>query len=134
MRQFETELESLNVAVVIVTFQHGPIVDAYIRQTGVGWPVLRDPSLALYRAYGMNRGRWWHIFGPPAWWVYAKLLARGRRLRMPSADVTQLGGDVLVDPNGIVRLHHVGKGPADRPAVQSLVDVVRKSAGPPQDL
>jgi hypothetical protein len=27
------------------------------------------------------------------------------------------GGDVLIDPGGIVRLHHTGVGPADRPVI-----------------
>jgi hypothetical protein len=54
-----------------------------------------------------------------------KLLLRGRKVRRPSGDVYQLGGDVLIDPSGIVRLHHVGSGPADRPTVHSLLQAVR---------
>lgn len=126
MRQFEAELESLGIAVAVVTFQDGPVVDDYVRETALPWRVLTDPSRELYRSYAMHRGRWWHIFGPPAWWIYMKLLARGRRLRMATADVIQLGGNVLIDPEGIVRFHHVGNGPADRPAVGALLDVVRE--------
>jgi hypothetical protein len=111
--------------VVIVTFEAGPIAQAYVRDTDLRWPLLVDESRALYSAYGMERGRWWDIFGPAAWWVYAKLLVNGRRLRRPSGDVQQLGGDVLIDPAGIVRLHHVGAGPAERPSVSSILDAVR---------
>jgi hypothetical protein len=60
-------------------------------------------------------------------WVYLKLLLSGRKLRAPSGDPRQLGGDVLVDPTGTVRLHHVGRGPADRPSVDTLLDAVRAS-------
>jgi len=35
---------------------------------------------------------------------------------------------VLIDPDGIVRLHHVGEGPADRPAVSDLL-AAAESAG-----
>jgi hypothetical protein len=38
-----------------------------------------------------------------------------------------LVGDVLIDPEGIVRVHHVGTGPADRPSVSSLPEIVRGS-------
>ncbi len=31
-----------------------------------------------------------------------------------------------IDPDRIVRLHYVDRGPADRPAVDSLLDVVRQ--------
>ncbi len=55
-------------------------------------------------------------------------LIQGRRLHRSDGDVNQLGGDVLIDPTGIVRLHHVGSGPADRPSVSSLLELVRSDA------
>ena len=127
MRQAEPQLTSLGVTVVMVTFDSGPGVDGYIRETGIAWPVLADRSRALYKAYGMARGRWWDIWGPATWAAYLKLLLRGRRLRTPTADVNQLGGDVLIDPEGIVRLCYVGNGPADRPAVSELIRIVSQS-------
>ena len=126
MRQREGDLEALSAQVAVVTFQGGFLVDAYVRETKLRWPILLDESLELYRSYGMERGRWQDIWGPATWWTYLKLLLRGRRLQRSSADVNQLGGDVLIDPDSIVRLHHVGRGPADRPAVDSLLDVVRQ--------
>ncbi len=119
-------MKELDIQVVVVTFQSGPIVEAYARETPLAWPILIDISLEMYQAYGMKRGHWWGIFGPPAWWAYVKLLLRGRRLRMPSGDVSQLGGDVIIDPDGIIRLHHVAAGPGDRPAIHALLDTVRR--------
>ena len=119
-------MKELDIQVVVVTFQSGPIVEAYAREPPLAWPILIDISLEMYQAYGMKRGHWWGIFGPPAWWAYVKLLLRGRRLRMPSGDVSQLGGDVIIDPDGIIRLHHVGAGPGDRPAIHALLDTVRR--------
>ena len=89
-----------------------------MKEPGLRWPLLVDESRELYAAYDMHRGRWRDILGPSSWWVYARLLLRGRRLQ-------QLGGDILIDPKCIVRLHHVGSGPADRPAVSSMLDTVR---------
>jgi hypothetical protein len=129
LREYESELARLEVSVVVVTFDGGPLVEAYVEDTGLTWPLLLDRERTLYRAHGMLRGRAWDLYGPPAIWVYLKLLARGRRLRRPGVDVTQLGGDVLVDPGGIVRLHHVGAGPADRPSVDSILEVVRRGKG-----
>ena len=125
MRARESELAALEVTVAVVTFDGGPIVQAYAAQTGMSWPLLLDQGRTLYRSYGMLHGRGWDLYGPPAIWAYLKLLARGRRLRRPGSDVTQLGGDVLIDPDGVVRLHHVGRGPADRPAVDAILAVVR---------
>lgn len=111
--------------VLVVTFEAGPVAMAYVKEANMNWPLLVDESRALYAAYGMDRGRWRDIFGWSAWSIYAKLLFQGRQLRRSSGDVRQLGGDVLIDPTGVVRLHHVGSGPADRPSVSSLLDLVR---------
>jgi hypothetical protein len=48
-------------------------------------------------------------------------------LQNSNGDVVQLGGDILIDPGGYVRLHHVGKSPADRPTVKSILGVVRNA-------
>lgn len=127
MRQHEDELERLGVRVAMVTFQAGRFVEAYVRETALDWPILVDDTLRLYGAYRMGRGNWWNLAGPPALWAYAKLVLHGRRPRMLGGDVTQLGGDVLIDPDGMVRLHHVGRGPADRPSTNSILDIVRNS-------
>ncbi|HSE05670.1 MAG TPA: hypothetical protein VLK35_16090 [Methylomirabilota bacterium] len=89
-----------------------------------------DRGRVLYRAYGMERGHWAAIWGPATVWAYARLLVRGRRPRRPSGDVSQLGGDVLVDPMGKVVLIHIGTGPADRPAIGVLLERVRQQEQP----
>lgn len=111
--------------VLVVTFEAGPLAMAYVKEADMARPLLVDESRALYTAYGMERGRWRDILGWSAWSTYAKLMFQGRRLQRSSGDVRQLGGDVLIDPKGIVRFHHLGTGPADRPPVESLLDVVR---------
>ena len=85
-------------------------------------------SRELYAAYDMERGRIWDIYGPPAWLIYLKLLAKGRKLKPTSGDVNQLGGNVLIDPSGVVRMHYVGSGPADRPTVESLLAAVKNGS------
>jgi len=114
------------VKVIVVSFEAGPMAQAYVTETGLKWPILIDRDRTLYHAYGMLRGSKWNVMGPRAMLAYARLLLRGRRMRRRAADHLQLGGDVLVDPEGIVRLHHVGNGPADRPAISKLLNVIVK--------
>ena len=94
---------------------------AYVGETSLSWPVLVDGSREVYRGYGMLSASFRDIWGPKSGWAYMKELAKGEKLRKPHGDVTQRGGDVLVDPAGIVALHHVGAGPADRPPVESIL-------------
>lgn len=128
MRQHGEEAERLGLGIVVVTFETQERGREYARAVGLRWPLLIDRRRALYEAYGMGRGRRASIWGPATWWAYARLIGRGRRLRRSTDDIYQLGGDVLVDPAGGVALHHVGKGPADRPAVRALFAVI--GAGP----
>ena len=114
----------------MVTFQGEQDAQDYVGEGEFSWPLLIDEGRVLYTAFAMPRGTWPEILGPSAWWIYFKLLVRGRKLRRTKGDVRQLGGDVLVDPEGFVRLHHVGRGPADRPTVGSLLDVVCKAEVP----
>ncbi len=111
----------------MVTFEDAKVAADYVRETGLPFRLVLDPTRSLYRAYGMGQGHWWKIWGPATWWAYARLLAQGGRLRRPSGDVDQLGGDVLVDPAGKVALRRVGEGPADRPSLSSLLEPVRRS-------
>ena len=109
---------------MIVTFEKTEIARRYAEETRLSWPLLVDENRELYRAYGMTKGHWWQLYGFPSWIAYFKLFFRGWGLRRPSGDVTQLGGDVLIDPQGTVRFYHVGEGPADRPAVEGLLEML----------
>jgi hypothetical protein len=79
----------------------------------------------------MLSASFWDIWGPKTWWAYLKEFIKGEKLRKSEGDVFQRGGDVLIDPNGIVVLHHIGVGPADRPAVESILEMVDMSPSQP---
>ena len=122
MQQQQRALQDWGIRVAVVTFETTPFVRAYLAETNVTWPVLIDHDRTLYRGYGMHRGRLRDIWGGRTWLAYMKELARGRLPKYSGADTRQLGGDVLIDPAGIVRLHHVGTGPADRPSVAAILE------------
>lgn len=126
LQEQRERVESIGLQVAVVTFESEAIAKLYVEETGLAWPLLLDPERELYRAYGMTEGGWWKIFGPASWWTYIKLLFRGRSLRRPTDNVRQLGGDVLIDPQGNVQIHHVGATPADRPEVETLLSHIEK--------
>ncbi len=107
--------------IVVVTFESGFLARSYVEETSLTWPLLVDDSRETYRSYGMLSASFWDIWGPKTWWVYLKEILKGERLRKSEGDIAQRGGDVLIDPSGIVALHHIGAGPADRPTVESLL-------------
>ena len=78
----------------------------------------------------MGKAKQRHLWGPRTWWVYFKEALRGELPRVPAADTSQQGGDVLIDPEGRVVFHHVGAGPGNRPAIARILDARRYDSSP----
>ncbi len=97
---------------------------SYVRQTDLPWPLLLDPDRQMYARYQMGRGEWSAIYGPSSIWHYLRLIGGGRRLQRPGSDWRQLGGDVLIDQDGIIRFHFVSAAPHDRPAVEEMLELI----------
>lgn len=127
LRQQEDRLKELDVRVKVVTFDADFLALAYIRETQLPWPLLQDSNQQLYAAYGMTSGSWWSSFGLPSVMRYLGLMLRGRMPGKPGRDWRQLGGDILIDREGNVRLQYISSDPHDRPSVNSLLAVVERS-------
>ena len=126
MRRQDQALRQLNVKVAVVTFEADAMAKAYVKDTNLEWPLLIDSDRSLYRSYQMERANLWSIYTPSSVWHYVKLLFQGHRLRRPGSDTLQLGGDVLIDPNGIVRYHYTSVSPHDRPSPESILAIVER--------
>lgn len=94
----------------------------FSEELGIDATLLADPTWSAYRAYGLRRGSWRDVWlSLPTWLAYARLVARGRRLRRPQQDVYTLGGDILVDREGRIAWAHRSRHPADRPPVSEVL-------------
>jgi len=128
LREKEKLLKEHNVQVAVVTFEAGYFAKQYVQETGIDWPLLIDEKRELYGSYGMLKASFWDIWGPKTWWAYFKELLAGHLPKSSAGDISQRGGDVLVDPDGTVQLHHVGSGPTDRPSVESILAYVQSKS------
>ena len=121
LQQAREELDRLEIQTLVVTFEGRREAREYLDETGLIWPLLVDTDRQLYRAYDMHAARLRHLWGFATMRAYGREALRGRFPRIPRADTAQQGGNVLIDPAGVVRLHHVGSGPADRPTVATVL-------------
>jgi alkyl hydroperoxide reductase subunit AhpC len=124
LRDKEVELDRLNVKVVVVTFENDFLARCYVEDTALKWPILIDTTRGVYKEYGMLTASFWDVWGFKTWQVYFKELLKGNKPMKSEGDIYQRGGDVIIDPEGIVRLHHIGEGPADRPSVEQILRVI----------
>ncbi|MGB7629804.1 MAG: peroxiredoxin-like family protein [Candidatus Deferrimicrobium sp.] len=121
MRDREDEFQRRKVQIVVVTFESNFLARRYVEDTSLNWPILVDETHEMYRKYGMLTASLWDIWCPKTWWVYLREMMKGAKMIKSEGDISQRGGDVLIDPAGIVSLHHIGAGPADRPPVERLL-------------
>ncbi|MDP1715802.1 MAG: peroxiredoxin-like family protein [Anaerolineales bacterium] len=123
----QDEFSQLNTRVFIISFGTLPALHKWMNETCASFDVLFDPDRNVYRAYQLERSllRSW---SPRTIWTVAKLLLAGRKWisKQDDSDTSQLGGDFIVDKNGILRLVHPSHDPADRPPVDDLLKVIEK--------
>jgi len=119
----QEEFERLNTRVLIVTFGGLPAAQAWIEETCAPFRLILDPERTVYAAYGLERSlrRSWNL---RTIWRYVQLLASGRQWRGIQGDSAQLGGDFVVDTQGIIRLVYRSHDPTDRPAVSDLLAIL----------
>ena len=76
----------------------------------------------------VQRGSWWQVYRPGSIWNYLGLMLKGRMPGKPGGNWRQLGGDILIDADGVVRLYYINADPHDRPPLKLLLSVVRAAA------
>lgn len=123
MRHYSTEIESLNTRIVVISFGVAHQARAWQGETGASFTLLLDVDRAAYRAYDLEHSLF-RSWGPRVWWRYAQLMLRGYKWHGIQGDSGQLGGDFIVDANGVIRLAYRSHDPADRPPVSRLLAVL----------
>ena len=122
--QRSAEFEVLNTRIVVISFGKPDQARIWLGQTNVPFILLLDPERKAYRAYGLEYSllRSW---APNVWLRYAQLILRGRKWRGIQDDSGQLGGDVVVDSSGYIRLIHRSHDPTNRPDIDALLTALR---------
>lgn len=115
------DFQATNTEVIIITFGDVSLAQRWLSETCVDVPMLMNPSKDVYSAYGLERS-FWGSWGPRTFYTYARLMLSGRRWRGIQGDSLQLGGDFIVDPEGLLRFAYRSRDPSDRPGVDVLLD------------
>lgn len=112
--------EVLNTKIVAVSFTGGHLADLWVKQTSVPFTLVIDTERELYKAFGLQASIW-GSFGLRSTWYYIKHAKVPRIWGNP----TQLGGDFLLDEDGILRWSYRSVDNTDRPTVDRILDAAR---------
>jgi peroxiredoxin len=90
--------------------------------------VYTDPSLNAYKQASLTRSVW-HALGPRTWWDFIKAISKGIGQRTVQGDNLQLGGTLLIDENGKVRLFHKSKSVSNHSDPNEIVNSIYAYVG-----
>ena len=127
LRQHTSDLEALKTNVAIISFGSPYNAQLWEKETKSQFTLLLDPERNAYRAYGLERSML-RLWGLNTFLTYSRLMLSGRKWRGIQGDSGQLGGDFIVNANGIIRLAYYSRDPSDRPSVSHLLDILRPTA------
>ena len=123
--QHTDELQQLGTEVLLVSFSSQGYARLWVEEMCAPFHLLLDRERRLYRTYGLGSSlsRSWSL---RIAWSYVKLMRAGRKWRGIQGNSAQMGGDFIVDAEGIVHLAYRSENPTDRPPVQQLMNVLRR--------
>jgi peroxiredoxin len=116
------EIEETGTQIVLVHMGREVAAQSILEKYGLGEiPRVSDPKLALYRAFGLERGSVGQLFGPKIWirGFQAGLLGK-HGLGKAEGDATQMPGVFLVFHGEILKSYR-HQSAADRPNYVALV-------------
>jgi len=119
----KSEINARHTKVVIISFGIPALVQKWIKETQSSFQFLIDLDKKAYQVYGLESSllRSW---SPKIWLAYARLMAQGRKWRGIQGDSGQMGGDLIVDQKGIIRMAYRSHDPADRPKIEEILHIL----------
>ncbi len=124
-RRYE-EIRELGAEVVAVSFEPLERLKGQAEDMLLTFPILSDPGLETYRAYGVRRGSFRDVFNVGAALEFLKLLFKGRLVMAGHGDIMQLGGDFIINEEGLLKYSHPASRAQDQAAVDVLLEELRK--------
>ena len=98
---------------------------SFRRRMALDVPVLADERRASYRAAGARRGNVDELIGPRSVVTGLRHMARSGVVQgRPVGDVTQLGGAMVIHPDGSVSLHRMADHAGDNAEPADLLAAV----------
>lgn len=125
--QRQDRLEDLNASAVFVAHDDPELLRrTMLRDVSSPFPVLVDQPRDAYHRWGLQRASFARVWlDPQVWRRYADLILSGERPRALGRDTRQLGGDFVLNPDGLI-VYARPQQRDDRPPVGELLRVIEQ--------
>jgi peroxiredoxin len=125
-------LRAAGTSVIVVSFDSADRVEQFQDRLRLPFTFALDHERRAYAAFGLGRASLLRTYGyPEVVGFYARALLRGRIPDLHRRqDRRQLGGDFVIDRDGVVFFAHPERGPEDRADVLELIRAAERAARP----
>lgn len=129
MIEKQDEIREAGGEVLLIAFDDLSILQAkMLSEIDLPYPLLLDKDRETYAAWGMGRTNVFDaMLSPGLNWRYLKLLAKGERFLGFAPDMFQLGGDFVIDREGVMKFAYRMKNNGDRATTERLVGELRSA-------
>jgi peroxiredoxin len=98
------------------------------RRQGIQLPILADEDRVSYRAAGTKAGGVTDLFAPKVIAKGALTIARSRRIQGRTiGDAAQLGGSIVIGPDGAVAWSHMSQDASDNASPEEILGAAQSA-------
>ena len=125
MRREKDAFDRLGAAVVLVGLGLVEQTAAFKKRFDVPFPMIADPEKRLFEAFRLKQASAGALLSAKMVFRGVTAMAKGHGIGVPKGDVRQLPGVFIIDTDGRILFSHHASGPADHPAPDVLLDVLK---------
>jgi hypothetical protein len=118
------EIQVRGAKVAIVGNGAPPFARAFREDLGLEVPLFTDPSRETYRALALHRGLVRTLFNARTWGHAARALAKGFFQGRTRGDLRQLGGVVVLHPDGTMAYRYASAEAGDHPPMAEILSAL----------
>ncbi len=123
LRRRIDDLHAAGCEVFVIGNGTPSFIEGFRAETGWRGAIYVDPSLAVYKAAGLQRGVL-STFNLSAAWRSVGTLRRGVKQGRTQGDPWQQGGVLVVSPAGEIRWSHASDGPGDNASADDILRAI----------
>jgi len=118
------DIESAGGRVVLVGMGSPEESEDFRERFNVPFPMICDPDQQLYDAFDLKRMGLFGFFSPSLAFKGMSAMSQGHLMGLPTGDVKQLAGVIVIDTGGNFQLTHVSRQPDDTPEIEEILDIL----------
>ena len=127
MRRQEDQFQQLGARIALVGLGTVEETAAFKAQYNVPFPMIADPEKRLFKAFQLKQATSKALLSVGMAMKGLAALAKGHGIGIPKGDVRQLPGVFIIDTDGRIRFSHFAKDPADHPAADDLLQLLKSN-------